>query len=305
MSNRVVIIGASVSGHNIALGLRKKNKDCKITLVSEENYSAYDHLKLADFINGTISEKGIFLCDEGNYLKQDISFIRNKKVAGINIQKGRLYFKDKGGIDYDILVIASGRSPVIPDIPGARKQGAYRLYTLDDAKEFLKRYIAQPVCILGSNSLALKTAESISERYGVEIKILSRAAFAPSDIPPQTEIIHDSLFEIIGEAEVQAVKLKSGKVFSACAVLFMDDYKSNIGFLKGTDIGVKDDFITVNGWMVTNYENIFACGSVVCKDSVVISLMLVDQIINRLAKEIPDFKKDAKLYLPGTSSCLN
>ncbi|MBM3243503.1 MAG: hypothetical protein FJZ12_01535 [Candidatus Omnitrophica bacterium] len=278
----IVIIGASVSGHNIALKLREKNKECKISFISEESYPAYDHLKLPDFLSGLIAEKDIFLCDEEGYLKEGINFIKNKKVKNINIQKSQVYFKDKGSINYDFLVIASGRSPTVPEIPGAKKEGAYRLYTVDDAKEFLKRYIAHPVCIVGSNILALKVAEAISERFAVEVKLLSHCAFAPSDVPAGVEIIHDHILEIIGEGEVQAVKLKSGKALGVCAVLFMDDYKSNIEFIKDTDILVKDDFIMVDGWMATNHDNIFACGSVVRKDSVIISMLLADSIISKL-----------------------
>jgi len=285
MISHIVIIGASVSGHTIALKIREKRKDCRITLISDEDCPAYDHLKLPDFISGTIKEKDIFLCSEEDYARQDINFIKDKKVRALNTQKGLVYFKDKGSINYDILVIASGRSPAIPDIPGSRKEGALRLYTLSDVKELLKRYIAHPVCIAGGNSLSMKTAEAISEKYGVEVKVLTRASFDPSDIPPKVEVIHDSLQEVIGEGEVQAVKLRNGKALATCAVLFMDDYKSNIEFLKDTDISIKDDFVVVNGWMATNHDNIFACGSVVRKDSIVISLMLADSIITRLEKE--------------------
>lgn len=284
MNNHIVIIGASVSGHNIALRLREKNKDFKITLISEEGYPAYDHLKLADLISNVISEKDIFLCSEDDYSRLGINFIKNKKVGSLNIPKKQLYFKDKGSINYDILVIASGRSPVIPDIPGAKKEGVFRLYALNELSEFIRHYIAHPVCIVGSNSFALKVAEAVSGKYGVEVKLLSCAAFDPSAIPQNTEIINDSITEIIGEGEIQAIKLKSGKALGVCAVLFMDNYKSNIEFLKGTDIRTKDDFILVDGWMRTNQDNIFACGSVVRKDSVVISMMLVDHIISKLAE---------------------
>jgi NAD(P)H-nitrite reductase large subunit len=284
MNNHIVIIGASVSGHNIALRLREKSKECQITLISEEEYPAYDHLKLADLISSVISEKDIFLCSEDSYSKLGINFIKNKKVGSLNISKKLLYFKDKGSINYDILVIASGRSPVIPDIPGAKKEGVYRLYTLNDAKEFIQRYIAHPVCIVGSNSFALKMAEAVSRKYGVEVKLLSCTAFDPSNIPQNTEIINDSITEIIGEGETQAIKLASGKALGVCAVLFMDDYKSNIEFLKETGIKIKDDFVLVDGWMRTNQDNIFACGSVVRKDSVVISMMLVDHIISKLGE---------------------
>jgi len=285
MSN-IVIIGSSLSGHNIALRLRERDKDCSITLISEENYPAYDHLRLADFIRGTINEESVFLCKEDFYKEQNINFIKAKKVGSLNTQKKLVYFKDKGSLPYDFLVIAAGRSPQVPDISGSRKEGAYRIYLLDDVKEFLKRYIAAPVCIVGSNSFALKVAEAISEKYNVGVKLLSRVGFDPASVPKNVEIIHETLQEVIGEGEVQAIKLASGKAIGVCAVLFMDDYKSNIDFLKNTNIAVKDDYIVIDGWMHTNVDNIFACGSLVRKDSVVISIMLVDNIINEMKSQV-------------------
>ncbi len=283
--NKVVIIGASVSGHNIALRLKGKKPNCEITLISDENYPPYDHFKLADLISGVISEKDIFFCSEDFYLKQSINFLKGKKVASLNTQKKLVYFKEKGNISYDFLVIASGRNPTLPDIPGARKEGALRLYTLDDTKEFLKRYISEPVCVVGSNNFALKVSEVISEKYRVEVKLISRKTFDPGLIPKNVEIIHDSVKEIIGEGQAQAVKLASGKAISISAVLFMDDYKSNIDFLKNTDVRVKDDFVVIDAWMQTTVKDIFACGNVVAKDSVVISMMLVDNIIHEMKGE--------------------
>lgn len=151
---KIVIIGASVSGHSLALGLRENDLSSGITLISDENYPAYDRLRLPDFISGIILEKDLFLCDENFYQQHSINFLKNKKVISINTQKKLVYFKEKGSIEYDLLVIASGRSPVLPDIPGAKKEGVFRLYNLDDAKDLLKRYISESICIIGSNSLA-------------------------------------------------------------------------------------------------------------------------------------------------------
>ncbi len=282
MNNHVVILGASVSGHNIARRIREEDRDCRITLITDEDYPAYDHLKLVDFISGITHEDGIFLCSEEWYVNNNISFIKNKRAGAINTSKKQLYFKDKGSINYDILVISSGRSPVVPEIPGARKRGVFRLYTLDDAKSFLKHYIASTVCVVGSDVLALKMSQVICEKYKTEVKLLSESVFDPSLIHPDIEVINDAAAEILGEGEVQAIKLKSGKVFGVCAVLFMGEYKSNIDFLKGSDIKVDNDFVLVDGWMCTSNKDIFACGSVVKKDSIVISLMLAGNIINRL-----------------------
>jgi len=182
-------------------------------------------------------------------------------------------------------VIASGRSPALPELPGAKKEGVYRLYTLDEAKEFLKRYISEPVCVVGSDVFALKITEAVSEKYGVEVKLLSRRAFDPGSVAKNVEIIHDSVREIIGEGQAQAVKLASGKAIAVSAVLFMNDYKSNLDFLKNTEVRIKEDRVVIDGWLQTTVKDIFACGSVAGKDSVVISMMLVDNIISQMKGE--------------------
>lgn len=281
----IVIIGASASGHNIALRLRDKLNTGNITLISEENYPAYDHLKLADFISGIVSEKDMFLCGEDFYPKHNINFLKGKKVSILNTQKKIVYFKDKGSINYDFLVLATGRSPVLPEVPGTRKDGVYRLYTLDDTKEFLKRYIAEPVCVVGSDVFALKIAEAVTEKYKVEVKLLSHKAFDPGSIPKNVEVSNDSIQEIIGEGEAQAVKLASGKAIAVSAVLFMDNYKSNIEFLKNAEVAVKNDLVVFDNCMQTTVKDIFACGSITGKDSVVLSMMLADNIIRQMKGE--------------------
>lgn len=284
--NKVAIIGASVSGHNIALRLKGKRPDCEVTLLSDENYPPYDHLKLADLISGVISESDLFFCSEDFYLKQNINFLKGKKVATLNTQKKLIYFKDKGSLNYDFLVIASGRSPSLPEIPGARKEGVFRLYTLDDTKEFLKRYISEPVAVAGSNAFTLRVSEAISERFKSEVKLITHKVFDPGLVPKNVEVVQDSIKEIIGEGQAQAVKLASGKALSISAVLFVGDYKSNIDFLKNTDVRVKDDFVVIDAWMQSTVKDIFACGNVVAKDSVVVSMMLVDNIIHEMKGEI-------------------
>jgi len=283
--NNIVIIGATASSHTIALRLRGALNTANITIISEEGYPAYDHLKLADFLSGIISEKDMFLCTEDFYAKNNINFLKGKKASVLNTQKKLVYFKDKGSINYDFLILASGRSPALPEIPGARKEGVYRLYTLDDAKEFLKRYISGPVCIAGSDFFALKTAEAVTEKYNVEVKLLSRKVFDPESIPKNVEVANDSIQEIIGEGEVQAIKLASGKAIAICAVLFMDNYKSNIEFLKNTEVAVENDLVVFDNCMQTTVKDIFACGSITGKDSIVLSMMLADNLIRQMKGE--------------------
>jgi len=203
----------------------------------------YDRRRLTDFLAGTIKEEELFLCRENFYPENNIDFLKEKKAVAVNPKKNTVTFKDREAIAYDFLVIASGRKIALPDIPGAKKEGVVTLQTLKDFKDFSARLIVDTVCVAGADETALDIARVISERYKVEV-------------------INGEPLEIIGEGQVQAVRLKEGKVIGASVVVFAAGFKSNIDFLKDTPVNIENDFIVVDERMRTNIENIFACGSV-------------------------------------------
>lgn len=241
--NRIVIIGASVAGHSTAVALREKDKSVPITLISDEPYRLYDRRRLADFLAGTVKEEELFLCSENFYAENNINFLKEKKVVALNLKKRTISFKEKESVEYDFLVIASGRKVALPDIAGARKEGVVTLQTLKDFKDFSARLIVDSVCVAGADEAALNIARVISDKYKVEV-------------------INGEPSEIIGEGQVQAVRLKEGKVIGVSVVVFATGFKSNIDFLKDTPVNIENDFIVVDERMRTNIENIFACGAV-------------------------------------------
>lgn len=262
---KIVIVGASVAGHSAAVRLREKDPGIQIALVTDEEYPFYDRRKLPELLAGKITEKEVFLCTEDFYQIQNIEFIKGKRVSGVNTARQQVYFRQKGSLSYDFLVIAIGRPPEFPDIPGARKPGAEMLYGLGDAKQFLSRVIIEPVCIIGSSQAARQAASAIAARYKVEVKVIGRPPADAAALPEGVEWIDTSVEEIIGEGQVQAVKISGGKVIGVTAVLFMQEGKS-IDFLKDTALVAEQQFIKVNEDMQTSMERIFACGSVAGDD---------------------------------------
>ncbi|TRZ50265.1 hypothetical protein D4Q80_00590 [bacterium] len=263
--NRIVIIGASVAGHSTAVALREKDKSVPITLISDEPYRLYDRRRLRDYLAGTVKEEELFPCRENFYPENNIDFLKEKKAVAVNLKKKTVTFKDREAIAYDFLVIASGRKISLPDIPGAKKEGVVTLQTLKDFQDFSVRLIVDSVCVAGSDEAALDIAGVISERYKVEV-------------------INGEPLEIIGEGQVQAVRLKEGKVIGASVVVFATGFKSNIDFLKDTPVNIENNFIVVDERMRTNIENIFACGAVCGRTSwdeaIRDSIIIADNIIS-------------------------
>lgn len=261
---KIAIIGASAAGSTSALKLREKVPDSSITLITQESYPCYDRRRLLDLMASTIKENELFLASEELYARNNITFLKNKKVSSLNPSRRLLYFKEKGTLEYDFLLIASGRKFLLPEIPGAKRNGVFTLEDLSDYKEFIEhiRIIRSPVCVVGSNAWAWAIAKIIASTYKIEVKLISSNPVEGAELLKELEVINSPLAEIIGEGEVQAVKLKDGKAIGVSSVVFLDELKCNIDFLKNTDLNIEQDFISTDDTMRTNIENIFACGTV-------------------------------------------
>jgi len=259
---KIVIIGASISANTVALSLRAKDKDCAITLITEENYPLYDRRKLPDFLKcDGVKEEDLFIYRDNSYSDSNINFLKNKEVTSVNLKKKIIYFHDKTTLGYDFLVVACGLKIVPPEIPGVKKEGVFALNSLDDFKKFSRYFINEQVCLVGSDITDLNLAKAIAAKYKVEVKLLSRARFDLASLPLEIEVLDSAPQEIIGEGEVQAVKLDSGKIIAVSAVIFREKLEGNTDFLKDTGIERLSTFIVVDSALRTNSEEVFACGA--------------------------------------------
>ena len=267
---RIVIIGASVAGHSTATNLRQSDPDCSITLVTEEPFVFYDRRRLPDFLRGAVKREEIFLSSEDFYSQNHIDFLKEKKVVSLNPKKMTVSFKEKEVLGFDFLVIASGRRILLPDIPGAKKQGVVTLQALKDFQDLSARAFVDTVCVTGVDEASAAISSAIAERYKVEV-------------------VNGEPTEIIGEGEVQAVKLNTGKTIGVSMVIFTGGFKSNIDFLKDTPVNLAQDFIMVDEFLRTNIENIFACGAVCGRlnwdDAVRDSTIIADNITQKLKEQ--------------------
>ena len=264
--NKVVIIGASVAGHTVATALREGNKDCPITLVTEEAFVFYDRRRSFDYLDGKIKEKEVFCASPDFYQAKNINFLKERKVVSVNTGKRLGFFKNgekRESIEYDFLVICSGRKTPLPEIDGINKQGVFTLDSLKELKEARHHLSGESVCVIGSNWLTLEFAKVIAARQK-ELKIVTDENIDIALLPENTEIINTRVVEIIGESGVQAVKFQEGKIVSASVVFVMGKSKPSADFLKDTPVEISEEAILVDEDMRSNISNIFSCGSVCC-----------------------------------------
>jgi NADPH-dependent 2,4-dienoyl-CoA reductase/sulfur reductase-like enzyme len=212
--------------------------------------------------------------------KQDINLLTGHCVEAIDPVGMTISGTSLQGKAFDVscdkLLIATGGSPIIPDLPGFNLSGVMALKNLDDGRK-IKAYIqsnhVKKVVIIGMGYIALEMCEALRARSIDVDMVKPRPVFLPWMEKELAEVIRKEL-------EIHQVKLHLGHtiekidvenkrlivkcsdlVLEADLVLVAIGIKPNseLAAQAGLDLGVKNA-IAVNKKLLTSNENIYAAG---------------------------------------------
>ena len=82
-----LIIGNGVAGTTAAEGIRKLDKEGKITIVTEEGLPFYYRLRLNEYLAGDIDEPSLIAKDDQWYKDLAIDLILNTRIVGADPEK--------------------------------------------------------------------------------------------------------------------------------------------------------------------------------------------------------------------------
>ncbi|GJQ43422.1 MAG: mercury(II) reductase [Ignavibacteriales bacterium UTCHB2] len=182
---------------------------------------------------------------------------------------GKKYFAEK-------ILIATGSSTFIPDIPGLNEIYYFTNETLYDLEELPEHLI-----VIGGRYIALENAQMFA-RLGSKVTLLQRSfRILPDEMPDVTESLKEYLeeegIEIITGVKINSIHMEEGKVLIDASVkdeaetiqgthIFVaTGRKGNTKGFGLEEVGVefhKQDFIKTNENMQTSITNIYSAGDV-------------------------------------------
>lgn len=281
---KILIIGNSAAGISCAEVIRKNDKEAKITIISKENYPCYSRCLISYFLSGDIPEQKLLYRNEEFFKENNIELILGQEIERIDIKKKQAVVvkdsesseKGKLKFDYDYLVLANGASSKMPDIKGIGKRGVFAFRTIDDAKNIMAILpVADTACVLGGGLIGLKAAYALKKR-GLDVKVIVKSKQVLSQVldyeaaeffknllnEKGIEIVTGSdVKEILGNGDVKAIKLDSGKVIACQIVVVGKGVSPNIKLIKETPITFNEGILT-NEYMQTSVKDIYAAGDV-------------------------------------------
>jgi len=269
-----VIVGNSAAAVGCITGIRKADKEGKITVISYED-RCYSKPMIADVLVDLPEEKLIYR-DETFFEENNVKLILGKKAVEISPKEKKVKLEDGQEVNYDKLLIATGGKPFVPPIKGREKQGVFTFTELASAlnfKKYLKENEVEEVVIIGSGFIGLEVAYFLAE-IGVKVtvvelldRVLAKALDKRSSQIVEgllkekgvNFIFNDTVEEILGENQVAGVQLKSGKTLTCSAVVVAIGVRPNTELAETAGIKINRG-IDTNPHMETSVEDIYAAG---------------------------------------------
>lgn len=195
---KVLIIGGVAGGASAAARLRRLDEHAQIIILERGSYVSFANCGLPYYIGGVIKDKSKLLLQTVESMRSrfNIEVRLNNEVIGIDGAGKTVTVKTPVGSytePYDKLIIATGASPVVPDIPGM--QGCENVFTvrsIDDAdaiKHFIDEHKPKSALIIGGSYIGLEMAENlVSDDIKVTVAELADHLIAPFDFDMAADV---------------------------------------------------------------------------------------------------------------------
>ncbi len=291
MAEKVVIIGGGAAGPKTAAKLRRESKDIQIDLYTQEDIISYSACGLPYFIENIIqSPETLILRTPEDFKKQNIDVHIKQKCIKVDTKKKTVTLEDLVSnnvydVTYDVLVLATGAKPIIPNIRNIDLKNIFTLRTIQDGINIKEKMLnSKRAVLIGGGYISIEVMEALVHN-GLHVTLIEKNpqilsmfdedfASAITDrilghSPGQINILtNEEVVSFLGNEneEVTTVITASGKSIETDFVVLGTGVKPNTDFLQGSEIKLSvNNSIKVGHTMRTSKLGVFAVGD--CTDN--------------------------------------
>ncbi|MGE4506088.1 MAG: NAD(P)/FAD-dependent oxidoreductase [Desulfovibrionaceae bacterium] len=172
---KYVIVGNGVSAIGAIEGIRQFDKQGAILVVSDEKVPTYGRPLISYYLADKIKLETLPFRSQEWYEGNGVEMKLDSRVTKVDPQKKELVLTSGERLAYDKLLLATGGTPIAPNIPGVDGPGVHNFTTIAHA-ERLKELVdeVKSVVVIGAGLIALKAAEGFAEK-GVPVTVVVRS----------------------------------------------------------------------------------------------------------------------------------
>lgn len=248
----IVVIGAGPVGVRAATELLRRSPGHPVVLFGDEEGEPYDRVQLSAFLMGDVPLAALF---HGMQLPQSRGFTARLGVRVVAIDRAAKVVRDARGAlqPYSTLVLATGSTPHVPDIPGIALPGVFRFRDWRDAERLAaRRTRTRQAVVLGGGLLGLETARAI-RRFQTVVTVVEHNPHlmarqldpvAGAELRRQVEamgirvVTGDGVRCVRGQQAVEGIELHSGTRIDCDTIVLATGIRPSIDLALQSGIAV-------------------------------------------------------------------
>lgn len=271
-----LVVGGGVAGVSAARMLRSLDSGAEITIVEAEPSPYYLRPGLIEVLAGRKTLAQITPFPRAWYEHRGIAYRAGTAALALDPQAHRVQLSSGEEVAYDRLLLACGAEAVRPDVPGVDLVGVFTVRSAADVERIRTR--AEGVAaaaVIGGGWLGIEVARALHDR-GLAVTVVERGGWLLNrqlDAGAARVLTQILLAQgiavrvgvacqmIVGETEVEAVRLMSGETLPAGLVVLSAGVRPRIGLASEAGLATGRGVI-VDDHLATSAPDVFAAGDV-------------------------------------------
>jgi len=286
----VVVVGNGMVGHRFCEKMIEYDRDglYRLVVLGEEPRPAYDRVHLTNYFADRSADR-LALGTHAWYAERGIDLRVGSRAAQINRARREITSADGAAVAYDVLVLATGSAPFVPNVPGIDREGVFVYRTIEDLEAIIARAgRARRAAVIGGGLLGLEAARAVLDS-GIETHVVE---VAPRLMPRQLDPTASALLEeavrasgvhvhldkriarLAGEGSVARIEFSDGGGIDTDLVIVSAGIRprDELARAAGIETGERGG-VVVDDKMGTSDERVFAVGEVALHKGVIYGLV--------------------------------
>ncbi|WP_346856230.1 FAD-dependent oxidoreductase [uncultured Draconibacterium sp.] len=280
---KILIIGGVAAGATAAAKARRLSPEAQITMLEAGPDISFANCGLPYYIAGDIDSRSKLILQSPESFDEQygVKVFTNTQVIAINKDEHVVKAKNsqngsEQNFEYTKLILAQGGLPLQPDIPGAKADHVFSLWTLNDMDKIdnhLKNNEPKTAVVVGGGFIGLEMVEALVKR-GLKVHVVEKMQHVMSIMEAETAGFITRELKAFGvgvhtetavtKINSNSVELDNGKKLDADMVLLSIGVRPTLQLAidAGLTIGEAGGLL-VNDKLQTSDADIFAAGDMV------------------------------------------
>ncbi len=278
VKQRLVVVGNGMAGMRTVEELLRLDADMyDITVFGAEPRVNYNRILLSPVLAGEKQAEDIVLHPRAWYDEHGITLHAGDPVVSIDRRRRIVRARSGQEVTYDRLLLATGSSPFIVPVPGAKLDGVIGFRDLDDVDTMLAAARrGGSAVVIGGGLLGLEAANGLL-RQGMAVTVVHLTdSLMNQQLDPQAALLLKTALErrglrillgaqteaILGEGKVEAVRFTDGLEVAADLVVMAAGVRPNVTLAREAGLHC-ERAIVVDDTLQTYDPRVYAVGECV------------------------------------------